>query len=389
METEIRYEEYCERVRRLQKEMERLDLDAFFCYGTEGVYRNIVYLTNYWPAFEVGGVLIGRKGLPLLLNATESLEYAGMNAFGERQVRQCSAFDHTESPVINPGVTLRTLRELFDEVTGGKPVRRLGLGDYATIPHPLYEELRESCEAGAEIVDCDMVMEELRMAKSEAEIIMVENACLVTERAFDRAIKKLSPAMTQYEMQGIFTGELFKEGGEGPGFVMGNFSGGMTRCSIGRNKHRYAGRNQLITVGFGCHFGGYCGSYSRPFLFGTMPDKLKREIDFMISVHQRIADDWLKPGVTTSEVTQLYQDYFRKKGYGDPPGAPCHGLGIMEDEEPVFQTTGKDLLKPGMTIAVDNYFRTQEYGFRFEDVALITDRGARLFTRGNWRYIEL
>lgn len=383
------YEEYCERVRRLQAEMERLDLDVFFCYGSEGIYRNIVYLTNYWPAFEVGGVLIGRKGLPLLLNGPESLEYAETNAFGGAQVRQCAAFDHSENPVLNPGVRLRTVRELLDEVTGGKPVKRLGLGDYAAIPYPLYQELREGCQKEAEILDCDMVMETLRMQKSEAEIYMIENACLVTERAFDRALEKLSPTMTQYEMQGVFTGEVFKEGGEGPGFAMGNFSGKMTRCSIGRNKHMRAGKDQLVTVGFGCHFGGYCGSYSRPFIFGKMPDKLKREIDFMISVHQKIIDEWLKPGISTGEVTNLYHEYFRKNGYGNPPGAPCHGLGIMEDEEPIFQTTTKTVLKPGMTIAVDNYFRTEEYGFRFEDVALITETGARAFTCDNWRYIEL
>ncbi|WP_343210619.1 M24 family metallopeptidase [Anaerolentibacter hominis] len=389
MKPGISYGEYIRRVDKLQQEMERRNLDAFFCYGSEGVYRNIVYLANYWPAFEPGGILIGRKGLPLVLNATESLEYAQTNAFGGAQVRTCTAFDHSANPVINEGVKLRTLRELLNEATGGKPIKRVGLGDYATIPYPLYLELKEACGETAELVNCDSVMEELRMAKSGEEIGMIESACLLTERAFNHALPKLSPVMTQYEMQGIFTGELFQDGGEGPGFSMANFSGKMTRCSIGRNKHMPAGKNQLITVGFGCHYGGYCGSYSRPFIFGTMPELLRREIDFMISVHLKLADEWLKPGRSTGEITELYQEYFQRKGYGKPPGAPCHGLGIMEDEEPVFQAGAEEILKPGMSIAVDNYFRTEEYGFRFEDVALITDTGARLFTRDNLGYIEL
>ncbi len=61
----------------------------------------------------------------------------------------------------------------------------------------------------------------------------------------------------------------------------------------------------------------------------------------------------------------------------------------MEDEEPFFQTAGAEILKPGMTIAVDNYFRTDDYGFRFEDVAVITETGAEFFTRNNWNYLEL
>lgn len=389
MQKEITYAEYCQRIRRLQDEMVRLDLDAFFCYGTEDSYRNLVYLANYWPAFEVGGVLVGRSGLPLVLNATESLEYAQTNAFGPSRVRQCLAFDHSESPILNPGVELRSVQALLDEVTGGRPVRRLGLGDYATIPYPLYQELRAGCAENAELVDCDSILHHLRMNKTETEISLIEQACILTEQAFERALPQLSPAMTQYEMQGIFASELYKNGGEGPGFAMGNFSGRMTRCSIGRNKHLRAGRGQVVTVGFGCHFGGYCGSYSRPFFFGTMPEQLKRELDFMLRVHQKLADEWLKPGTTTGDVTAQYNEYFRSSGYGCPPGAPCHGLGIMEDEEPYFQISGQEVLQPGMTIAVDNYFRTAEYGFRFEDVAVITETGARLFTNGNRDHIEL
>lgn len=389
MENRITYEEYCERIRRLQAEMERLSLDVFFCYGTEGSYRNLCYLADYWPAFEEGGVLIGKEGLPLVLNGPESLEYAQTCVFGGSQVRQCRAFDHSEAPDINSGVILQSLEELLFEVTGGKKIRRLGLGDYRAIPYPLYQKLQKACGDEACLVDCDKVMEELRMNKSGQEIHLLEEACLLSERAFERAVKQILPEMTQYEMQGIFTAELFKEGGEGPGFAMGNFSGGMTRCSIGRNKHLQAGKKTLITVGMGARFGGYCGTYSRPFFFGEMPEKLKKEIDFMVQVHRKLAKEWLKPGITVGEVCALYERAFQKNGYGTPPGAPCHGIGIMEDEEPVFQKSSCMILKPGMTIALDNYFRTGEYGFRFEDAAVITKTGAKVFTERNWGPVEL
>ena len=170
---------------------------------------------------------------------------------------------------------------------------------------------------------------------------------------------------------------------------MASFTGEMTRCSIGRNKHIVAGKNNMCSVGFGATYVGYCGSYSRPYIFGSFTDQMKKEIDFMIEVHRKIGEEWLKPGVTTGEITDLYNEFFRRKGFGNPPGAPCHGLGIMEDEEPFFQTAGAEILKPGMTIAVDNYFRTDDYGFRFEDVAVITETGAEFFTRNNWNYLEL
>lgn len=385
----IEKEEYCERIRNLQAEMEKHDIDVFFCYGNEGVHRNLTYFANYWPAFEVGGLLVGRTGMPLVLNATESLEFAATNAFGIAQVRQCRQFDESDHPVINPGVKPQALKALIDEVSGGRPVRRLGLGDYAIIPHPLYSEILEALPPGAEVLNCDSIVERMRNHKSPAEIRLLEQACIVTEHAFERGLQKIHCGMTQYEMQGVFTAELFREGGEGPGFVMANFTGESTRCSIGRNRHIASRENELITIGFGCHYGGYCGTYSRPFMFGKMPSQLKNEISFMIDLHSELAENWLKPGVTTGEIVEKYNRFFAQRGYGNPPGAPCHGLGIMEDEEPYFQENGRIELVPGMTIAVDNYFRSSAYGFRFEDAVVIEENGARLFTRGNWRTIEL
>ena len=42
---------------------------------------------------------------------------------------------------------------------------------------------------------------------------------------------------------------------------MASFTGEMTRCSIGRNKHIVAGKNNMCSVGFGATYGGYCGSF--------------------------------------------------------------------------------------------------------------------------------
>ena len=368
--------------------MERLDLDAMFCYGTEGSYRNLVYFANYQPSFEVGGVLIGRTGLPLVLNASETLEYAATNAFGLSRVRPCAAFDHTPNPILPQGVRLHSLRELLDEVCEGKPCRRLGLGDFGMIPHPLFLELQAAVGTG-ELVNCDEEIEHLRMNKSPREIELLEAAGVRSEKAFEAALGKITPEMTLFEVQGVFAKELYMEGGEGLGFMPVCFSGPLTRCSIGRSKHVRVGEGQILSLGFGCRYGGYCGSYSRPVIFGKFSDRQKREIDFMIGLHQKLAEEWLKSGVTTGQIALQYQQYFADHGFGANPGAPCHGIGIMEDEEPIFQIGGDFVLKENMTVAVDNYFRNDLYGFRFEDVAVLQQNGARLFTGRNWDYIEL
>ena len=69
--------EYDSRVQRLQKKMEEENLDAVLCYANTGAYDNVFYLSQYWPLFEVGGVLVGRKGDPLVLMGGEAPEFAG------------------------------------------------------------------------------------------------------------------------------------------------------------------------------------------------------------------------------------------------------------------------------------------------------------------------
>ena len=42
-----------------------------------------------------------------------------------------------------------------------------------------------------------------------------------------------------------------------------------------------------------------------------------------------------------------------------------------------------------MTIAGDHFFRSEKYGFRFEDCYMVTDNGTEIFTDSYWKYIEL
>ena len=93
--------------------------------------------------------------------------------------------------------------------------------------------------------------------------------------------------------------------------------------------------------------------------------------------------------MTSGEVYKKYYDYFIDHGYGAPPASASHGIGVFEGEPPTFRANIDTVLKPGMTIAGDHFFRSKEYGFRFEDCYLITETGTELFTRDNWGYIEL
>ena len=382
--------EYLIRIKRLQAQMTAQNLDAVLCYGDEGLCANLRYLTTYWPLFEVGGVLVGRTGNPLVLVGGEAPEFGAQTPFGTESMRVCSDFGHTSGPVRDwIGVKYSSLKDLFGEVTNGRGVNRLGVADYSIIPYRLYNCLQEACLPGAELVDCDEMLIDLRMNKSDAEIELVRQACLVSEKAFDTVLDIMTPDMTEYELEGALAAELYRLGGEGPSFPILCYSGYRSRSGIGRSTHNKLGRNTIINIDIGCHYGGYASAYGRPVYFGKMPDSIKKEINFMLELHEKLICEWVKPGLTSGEIYEKYYNCFIDHGYGPPPASASHGIGVFEGEPPTFRKNINTMLKPGMTIAVDHFFRSEQYGFRFEDCYLITQSGTELFTKSHWECIEL
>lgn len=382
-------EEYREKAKRVQQRMAECDLDAILCYGDEGIYANIDYLTRYYPAFEVGGVLLGRTGDPLVLIGGESVEFAAMTPYGIDAVRACTAFGHPAGGVRGwLGVKFYTLVDLLDEISDGKPIKRIGLPDFSMFPYRLYRSLQEACP-NAELVDCTDIMTNIRMEKTAGEIALIRRACEISEQAFTNGLGKITPEMTEYQLEGVFINEMLSLGGEFPAFPVMCYAGYHSRQGIGRNTHQPVGKNTMINVDFGCRYGGYSSAYDRPFVFGKMTDQMKREIDFMQDVHQKVVYEWVKPGTTSGEVYEKYYNYFLIHGYDAPPASASHGIGVMEGEPPTFRRNIPTVLKAGMTCAADHFFRSDEYGFRYEDVYLIGENGNEMFTNGNMGYIQL
>jgi Xaa-Pro aminopeptidase len=227
------------------------------------------------------------------------------------------------------------------------------------------------------------------MNKTPVEIELIRQACHISQQAFENALGKINPDMTEFELQGVLAAELYKNGGEGPSFPILCYSGFRSRSGIGRSTHDKLGTNTMINIDIGCHYGGYASAYNRPVVFGKMTDQMKKEIGFMVELHEKLITEWVKPGVSSGSIYDKYYNYFIDHGYGPPPASASHGIGVFEGEPPAFRKNIPTILKPGMTIAGDHFFRSENYGFRFEDCYVITETGTELFTKNRWECIEL
>lgn len=382
--------EYYDRVKRLQEAMAKADLDAVLCYANACTYQNVRYLTNYWPLFETGGVLVPREGPPKVLIGGEAPGFAARTAFGLENVRVCADFGHAHGIPRWVGVQYYDFKDLFDEATGGKGVRRLGISDYSITPVAMYNHLKEAILPGGEIVRVETMLLDLRMNKSENEINMIREGCRINELVFEDLLANINPNMTEVEVEGLITSSIYRYGGEGPNFPVFVFSGEHSCNAMGRNTHEKLGKNRMIYVNYGAQYGGYGSSYARPFVFGKMTGEMKTHIDFLMELHKRVLYDWARPGVLSGDVYDRFCKWFEDHGYGMPPASASHGIGVFEGEPPTFRKDMKYLLKPGMTISGDHYFRNSEYGLRIEDVYLLGEKENEVFTSSHWdEYLEL
>ena len=76
MKHRISKQEFHNRILKMRKYMEANDIDAILVYGDEYRKENLRYVSNYWPIFERGAMLLGRTLDPIVLCAPEGQKVA-------------------------------------------------------------------------------------------------------------------------------------------------------------------------------------------------------------------------------------------------------------------------------------------------------------------------
>ena len=101
------------------------------------------------------------------------------------------------------------------------------------------------------------------------------------------------------------------------------------------------------------------------------------------------ASSKMAPGVSCDVVMNAYTEFLTEKGYIEYcPYGSLHSTGMLECEAPIFSVENKRVLREGMCICIDAYFKGMEWGsFRMEDCYLITADGVKRMTTYNDAYI--
>ncbi len=379
--------EFQERIKKIQEKLWEHNFDAYLVHSNEADQGNVRYLSDHWPVFESAGVIVPKEGEPILLIGPEAESFAKERS-KIRKVRKLLEYREAADPEY-PDIEVSTFEEIFDEISGGKGIRRLALGDYTILPVPVLEGVRKALGKEGEIVRAEWIIAELRSIKSENEIALLQEAHRISELVLEDVLRCIRPGMTERETLGIVYESMYRHGAESEAFPNYVFGGKRTRNAIDRATDRPLKEGELIQLCIGARFGGYASSVGRPIIFGKMPEEMRKRVQFGLDAHRKTLE-WIQEGVIAKDVAMKYYEYFLQHGYAaNYLYGPCHGTGIIEVEKPWMEKTSNYPLKENMTFMADTFFTSEEYGFRWEDGFRVTKDGVELFSSVRWEIIEL
>ena len=373
--------EFHQRVVNLQKLMQKEGFDAILGYGNEAEPQYCRYFSDYWPSFETAAALIPAEGEPTLLIGPESLTFAADRSKIKR-IRQLKAFRESSEPEY-PGKKLDTFKSVFDEVSGGKAIKRIGVAGYPLLNIDVLSALEEEAASrGATVENASRLVNELRMKKSENELACMREAARITRETFEFVLKNAKVGMTECQVVGLALGKMHELGAERESYPCWVLAGDGSDQAISRPRQKAIKSGDMVMIQIGARYEGYASSIGRPVVFGKASDEQRKLIEAGYAVYKTVIGS-IKAGVAAKEVADKHKAKIAELGYSDYYlYGPCHGNGLMEGEAPWIETASDYNLAENMTFCADIFLGNHEkkHGLRIEDVIRVTDSGVENLT---------
>ncbi len=264
-------------------------------------------------------------------------------------------------------------------------VRRLGAARIG------YEPARMACSAldvlqsrlpmKASLEALPAVVEELRMIKSSAELSFIRRSVEINSRAFETAIRRVRPGMTEKDLAAEIEYRMRRLGAEKPSFETIVAGGRRSALPHAEPTAAVLRNGQLVVVDMGAFCDGYASDMTRMLFLGTPGARVKRVYRAVLEA-QLAGVDAVRPGTTASRVDAAARRVLRGYGYERAfVHSTGHGLGLEIHEPPRLGKRDKTILRPGMAVTVEPGVYLEGFGgVRIEDTVEVTRTGCNILT---------
>ena len=232
---------------------------------------------------------------------------------------------------------------------------------------------------GSTVEDGTKLFEDLRVAKSDDELVRMRRAIAITEDAIAATFDRLQIGMTEREIARVVREEDARRGVEGGALVQLGANAALPHGTPGDARLE---EGMVVLIDGGCSFQGYQSDITRTRFFGAPTDRFRALYD-LVHDAQTEAIARVKPGVPAEEIDRAARRVIAAGGHAaNFTHRLGHGIG-MDGHEPVYMVEGNTrTLSPGYVFSVEpGIYVDGEIGVRLEDDVVCTKDGAEIMSR--------
>lgn len=317
---------------------------------------------------------VGLKGEGVVLVTRQGCHYFTDSRYIELAQNTVTNADVT---MVTPHQDHLALASLVLEHYG---LKRVGIEEaYLTVER--WQKMKTAFPADTELVPAGKLLTELRSAKTEEELAVMQKAQDITDQVFAEICEFLHAGVTESEVAAQLTYLQMKHGAEGNSFppIVASGANGSMPHAIPTAKPIQKG--EFVTMDFGCIYQGYCSDMTRTVAIGQPSDEMRRVYDAVLEA-QLAGIAAAKAGVSGCDVHNAAWDVLKKYGYGDYFGHGFgHSLGIEIHESPNANRANTKPLPAGAVLSAEpGVYLPGKFGVRTEDVIFLTETGNRILT---------
>lgn len=233
-----------------------------------------------------------------------------------------------------------------------------------------------------DFVNLTPALQQMRLIKSADEIDKMLVAGKYADMAVQVGFDNISLDVTETDIIAQIEFEMKKQGINKMSFDTMVLTGNNAANPHGIPGTNKIENNALLLFDLGVETLGYTSDMTRTVAVGK-PDQFKTDIYNICLEAQLTAQDFIKPGVTASEVDAAARKVIEKAGYGEYFNHRLgHGLGMDVHEFPSIMAGNDMEIQEGMCFSVEpGIYIPGKVGVRIEDCGYVTKTGFEVFTK--------
>ncbi len=256
-----------------------------------------------------------------------------------------------------------------------------------------YTDIKNATSSKQEVIcdgKLDKAIDDIRIRKTETEVINIIKAQRIAEKAFAHILTFISTEKTEKEIALELDYFMLKNGADALSFDTIAVSGKNSSMPHGVPSEKKIESGDFITMDFGAVVDFYHSDMTRTVAVGEVSSK-QIEVYETVLEAQLKAIAAVKAGAVCKDVDKVARDIIASEGYSGFFGHGLgHGVGVEIHEAPSLNPSSDYVLQAGNIVTVEpGIYLPGQFGVRIEDMGAVTADGFNNFTLSKKKLIIL